>query len=207
MILEQEANGLVLYPGICHRWSSTCRENSQTGTFPYIMLSKLLWALAYGDSSLYFVTEKEEALADWIVSQNVRSVSLQSVFRESYRLNSGDVYLSLLTATNVFSRFWSVADRETLALSTRLQVITAEQEGEGDNYGAWHHFWGMVLFGYCHGEANAELVGWIESMGSQRVESGDEVDEKYINRYAGVVGAELREKVFARFNEVLKLGR
>lgn len=195
VIVQEQKKGVTPTTGICHRWSSAYRHDPQTFTFPYLFFSKLFWALAYGDSSVYFITGHEETLAQWIVSQKHRSVSLQQVFRKSYQLNGGDVYLSLLTATNVFSRFWYVNDRENLAIATRLKLITTRQHGEGDNFGAWHHFWGMVLFGYCHGETSARLVGWIESMGSSRVTQQDEIDEKYINRHAGPVGTKLRQNI------------
>jgi len=195
IISQEEKIGVLPKPGICHRWSSAYRNNPQIGTFPYMLFSKLFWALGYGESSVYFVTEKEEQLAQWIVDQELRSVTLNKVFRKSYQLNSGDVYLSLLTATNVFSRFWYLKDRETLSIATRLKLITAEQNWEEDNFGAWHHFWGMVLFGYCHGTMSSRLVGWIESMGSHRVSAQAEIDEDYINKYAGRVGVELRKKI------------
>jgi len=122
-------------------------------------------------------------------------VTLSELFRKSYQLNAGDVYLSLLTATNVFSRFWFLKGRETLSIATRLKLITAEQSGEDDNYGSWHHFWGLVLFGYCHGATSSKLVGWLESMGSQRVTKTDEADENYVNHHAGPVGADLRKEI------------
>ena len=195
VISQEQENGFSPTPGICHRWSSAYRNNPQTGPFPYLFFSKLFWALAYGESSVYFFTENEDQLAQWLVDQEVHSVTLEELFRESYRLNSGDVYLSILTATNVFSRFWFFRNRETLLIATRLKLITAEQNVEEDNYGAWHHFWGMVLFGYCHGKTSARLVGWIESFGSHLVSQYNETDEDYINRYAGELGAELRRQI------------
>ena len=195
VVLQERKNGILPKPGTCHRWSAAYRKNPQTGTFPYTRFSKLFWALAYGESSVYFVTEHEDQLAQWIVDQELRSVTLEEVFRKSYQINSGDVYLSILSATNVFSRFWWLTDRENLDIATRLKLITVEQNGEEDNYGAWHHFWGMVLFGYCHGKTSARLVGWIESMGSRRLAEHDEIDEDYINRHAGSVGAELRRQI------------
>ncbi len=195
VISQERQYGITPTPGVCHRWSYAYRKNPQSDTFPYIFFSKLLWALSYGESSAYFVTENEAQLAQWIVDQELRSVTLEEVFRRSYQLNSGDVYLSLLTATNVFSRFWYMPDRENLSIATQLKLITAQQNGEGDNFGAWHHFWGLSLFGYCHGETNSRLAGWIESTGSSMVTNQDEVDEDYINRHAGEAGAELRRLI------------
>jgi hypothetical protein len=195
VIRQQQNNGLIPTPGVCHRWSSAYRKHPKTGTFPYMIFSKLFWALAYGDSSVYFVTEKEEQLAQWIIDQPIRSITLQAIFRKSYQLNDGDVYLSILNITNVLSRFWYVDDRETLSIATRLSLITGQQSPEVDNFGAWHHFWGLTLFGYCHGSTSSSLVGWIESLGSSMVTKQDETDEDYINRYAGQVGVELRKKI------------
>ena len=195
VIAEERQNGILPTPGVCHRWSSAYRKNPQSDTFPYIFFSKLLWALAYGESSVYFVTENEEQLAQWIVEREPRSVTLDELFRQSYRLNSGDVYLSLLTPANVFSRFWYLPHRENLSIATQLALITTQQDGAEDNYGAWHHFWGMALFGYCLGETNSRLAGWIESLGSGRVTEHGEVDEYYINRHAGAAGAKLRELI------------
>lgn len=192
IILDEKKNGIVPKEGVCHRWSSSCRNNPQSFPIPYMFFSKLFLALAYGDSSIYFFTEKEEQLAEWILKQQVRTVSLKEVFRKSYQLNFGDVYLSILTVNNVISRFWSANDRESLSIATRLQIITSPQSDLGDNYGSWHHFWGMTLFGYCHGKTSAQLVGWIESIGSHMVSKRDEPDEDYINKYAGQVGARLR---------------
>ncbi len=195
VILQEAREGIAPTLGRCHRWSAVYRDNPQTWTFPYLLFSKMFWALAYGDSSVYFVTEKEEQLAQWIVEQEIRSLSLDEVFRKSYQLNSGDVYLSLLTAVNVFSRFWYVNDRETLSIATRLKLISANKSGQEDNYGAWHHFWGMVLFGYCHGATSSRLVGWFESIGSDMVTAHNEADVDYINRYAGKAGVELKAKI------------
>jgi hypothetical protein len=195
VITQEEKNGIKPTTGVCHRWSSEYRDNPKTSTFPYMFFSKLFWTLAYGESSVYLVTEKEEQLAQWVINQKIRSVSLELVFRKSYQLNSGDVYLSILTATNVFSRFWYINDRESLSIATRLKLITAKQNGEEDNFGAWHHFWGMVLFGYCHGKTSSKFVGWIESIGSHMVTEHDEAAEDYINRHAGQVGVNLRERI------------
>ena len=195
VILQEQQNAILPTPGVCHRWSKVYRRNPQSDSFPYILFSKLLWALSYGESSVYFVTENEEQLAQWIVDQDLRSVTLEAVFGKSYRLNSGDVYLSLLTAANVFSRFWYLPDRENLTIATQLKLITPGRDQQADNYGAWHHFWGMVLFGYCHGATTSRLVGWIESKGSHMVSVHDEDEEDYINRHAGKVGAELRKLI------------
>lgn len=195
VILQQQNHGLFPTPGICHRWSSAYREHPKTGTFPYMIFSKLFWALAYGDSSVYFVTENEEQLAQWIIDQQIRSITLPAMFRKSYQLNRGDVYLSLLTITNVLSRFWYVHDRESLSIATRLSLITGQKIPHADNFGAWHHFWGLALFGYCHGSTSSSLVGWIESLGSSMLSEQDEIAEDYINRYAGQVGVELRKQI------------
>lgn len=181
--------------GICHGWSSIFRNDPEQFPSPYLLFSKIFWALAYGDSSLYFHTGQESELAGWILLQPDHAVSLQSVFRQSYLLNGGDVYLSVLTITNIISRFWYYPDRERLCLAKKLQIITEEQSGIGDNYGAWHHFWGLVLFGYCHTGWTAWLVGSIESLGSHMVSHVDEIDEDYINIHAGFVGEDLKQCV------------
>ncbi|MFH0782916.1 MAG: hypothetical protein V2B20_13350 [Pseudomonadota bacterium] len=181
--------------GTCHTWSPSIFNDPEHFSNPYLSFSKIFWVLTYGDSSLYFYTGLEGDLASWILSQPDRSVSLHSIFRQSYFLNTGDVYLSVLTIANIISRFWYYPDRERLCLARKLQIITEEQVGMGDNYGAWHHFWGLVLFGYCHSGWTAWLVGSIESFGSHMVSHIDEIDEDYINRHAGFVGADLKKCV------------
>ena len=58
-VLAQAANNeLPPSSGVCHRWSAAYRKNPQVRAFPYMSFSKLFWALAYGHSSIYFVTEK-----------------------------------------------------------------------------------------------------------------------------------------------------
>lgn len=180
--------------GICHRWSTAYLEHPLQFPYPYIYFSKLLIALAYGDSSVYFITGKEQALLQWIFSQQDRSVSIVRIFQTSYLLNNGDCYLSVLTICNVISRFWSYQNRERLCISHKLQVITSS-EGTGDNFGTWYHFWCLVLFGYCHSGFTAWLVGSIETIGSHMVSHSEERDEDFVNSHAGSIGSSLRNYV------------
>lgn len=195
ILMDYELDGLKPTIGECHQWSSKIHNDPEASCSPYLLFSKLFWALAYGDSSVYFYTGNETDLANWILSQPDRSVSLRSIFRISYLLNKGNVYLSMLTIANVISRFWYTPERETLLLARKLEVITGVQDGIGDNYGAWHHFWGLMVFGYCHSGWTAWLVGNLESFGSHCVSNADEPDEDYINANAGFVGSELRDCV------------
>lgn len=192
VISEENQRGLPPKRGEIHEWSKETHKNLKNQFPIFARMSKLLVALSRGVTSRYMISGTEEELKDYILSQPENSISLEQMFRASYRINKGDVYLTLLTIENVLSRFWIHKDRSRLAITTRLKDIT-NYNYKTDKFGSWYHLFGMLLYGYAEGGLKARFVGNIETVGSQILgRFKDERQETYINDRGGPVGARLR---------------
>ena len=104
IIFEEQNNGIQPSVGQVHDWSPEIRE-----AFPRHMtmrFSKLLTCLALGVSSKYLVTGQEQSLRAFLLLQENNTVTFEKIFRQSYRLNQGNIYLSLLTIENLLSANW-----------------------------------------------------------------------------------------------------
>lgn len=189
---EYYKNGIEPQEGKIHVWSDDVKKKLRKKFVFFSRMSKLLVALSRGSTSYYMVTGTEGQLKDYILSRPMDSVSLEEMFRASYRINKGDVYLSLLTIENVLSRFWLTPQREKRAITTRLKNIT-NFNYKTDKFGAWYHLFGIMLYGYAEGGLKAKIVGSIETLGSRiMARFADERQETYINSRGGVVGGSLR---------------
>ena len=201
---EYQVNGLSPQLGNPHTWSPSIVKELKKEFKIFSRMSKLLLALARGVTSSYLVTGTEEQLKDYILS---RSINLEEMFRASYRINQGDVYLSLLTIENVLSRFWPTPDRSKRAITTKLKDIT-NYNYYTDKYGAWYHLFGIMLFGYVEGGFKAKLVGGIETMGSLIMgRFQDEKQERYINSRGGPIGSRLRPFIENKEYEKFELNK
>ncbi|MDQ7773759.1 MAG: hypothetical protein RDU13_09565 [Elusimicrobiales bacterium] len=208
IIVEERANGIEPRFGEPHEWSPEfrryCRDKGEM--IPQVF-TKLLTALASGVTSRHFKTGTEAALIDHILTLADGSFTMDQAFRQSYRLNRGDVYLTILTIENVLSDHWRHPEREKLAVTRKLANISNFYQGKGDKFGAWYHYHGIMLYGYVRGGFRAALVGGIETMGSHVLNSahdqGDEQQEDYVNSTGGKIGARLakviREKAYDTF--------
>ena len=155
-------------------------------------MSKLLIALSRGATSSYLMTGTEEQLKDYLLSRPQNSVTLEEMFRASYRIVQGDVYLALLAVENILSREWLRPGRSKRALTTKLKDII-NFNYRTDKFGSWHHLFGIMLYGYAEGGLKAVAVGKIETLGSQIMgRFADEKQESFINSRGDRIGANVR---------------
>lgn len=189
---EYQLNGLKPQLGEVHKWSPEVLPQLRKKFVLFSRMSKLLVALSRGGTSSYMVTGTEDALKDYILSRPEESINLEEMFRASYRINQGDVYLTLLTIENVLSRFWLSSGRSKRAITTRLKDIT-NFNYRTDKFGSWYHLFGIMLFGYAEGGFKSRVVGNLETAGSQIMSRfKDERQETYINSRGGPIGARIR---------------
>ncbi|MBU2575159.1 MAG: hypothetical protein KKH28_13900 [Elusimicrobia bacterium] len=194
---EMDASGITPQFGTPHAWSpeftAYCRAK---GEMIPLTFTKLLTALASGVTSRHFRTGKETDLINYLLSRPDGSVTMDEAFRQSYRLNGGEVYLSILTIENVLSDYWRHPRRDQLSVTKKLANICNFYQGKGDKYGAWYHFHGIMLYGYVRGGLRAYIVGSIESAGSHVLSPGaNEKQEDCVNSTGGRVGAKLAKAV------------
>lgn len=192
VIIEEIERGIIPKTGDIHEWSPEIRKELKKEFFLFGRMSKLLLALSRGVTSFYMVSGTEEELKSYIISRPDNSINLEEMFRASYRINKGDVYLSLLTIENVLSRFWSSPQRSKRLISTKLKHII-NFNYSADKFGAWYHLFGMMLYGYASGGPKASIVGNLETLGSQIMSRfQDERQENYINAKGGPIGGRLK---------------
>ncbi|MDA8130634.1 MAG: hypothetical protein M0011_03910 [Elusimicrobia bacterium] len=208
IILEERAGGIEPFFGEPHEWSPEFRQYCRDkGEMIPLTFTKLLTALASGVTSRHFKTGTESALIDYILTREDASVTLDQAFRQSYRLNRGDVYLAILTIENVLSDHWRHPQRDKLAVTRKLANISNFFQGRGDKFGAWYHYHGIMLYGYVRGGLRAALIGGIETAGSHVLnganDQGGEQQEDFVNSTGGKIGAKLatvvREKLYESF--------
>jgi hypothetical protein len=193
---EYQQKGTVPQEGTIHKWSESSKKEMKKQFPVFARLPKLLVALSRGSTSSYMVTGTENSLSEYILSRPVNSINMEEMFRASYRINKGDVYLTLLTVENVLSRYWLTPGREKRAITTRLKDIT-NYNYKTDKFGSWYHLFGIMLYGYAHGSLGAKIVGKLETLGSHVMDKfkNDEKQEDIINAKGGSVGARLRRFV------------
>jgi hypothetical protein len=202
-VIFEEAQNIPPIQGEIHQWD----RQSFGKTFakcPVIPLApKILVMLATGVSFRFAFTGREDSLAEEISRYPVRSLYPHDVFRMSYRLNQGNIYLSLLTIENLFSRHWTAPRREAKQVTVRLANIT--NDPLNDNFGSWYHLFGTMVFGYAHGSFLSWSAGVVEGVGSG-VASGfkAEIQENKINLIGARIGGGMKkmaknEKVFSSF--------
>jgi hypothetical protein len=190
---EYKMTGIEPRLGTIHKWSPQIHKKLKKKFIFLSRFSKLLMALCRGSTSQFMITGKENLLADYLLTRKENSVTLEEMFRSSYRINEGDVYLSLLTIENLLSRYWHTPKRSKRLLTTKLKDIT-NYNYRIDKFGSWYHLFGIMLYGYAEGGFKATVVGKVESIGSQLMSRfEDEKQEDFINRRGGRVGNRLRK--------------
>jgi len=199
IMLEERANGLEPKFGLPHEWSPEfmqyCKDK---GEMIPLTFTKLLTALASGVTSRHFKTGTEEQLISYILDQKEASVTMDQLFRQSYRLSNGDVYLAILTVENILGDNWRHPERDKLAVTRKLANISNFYQGRGDKYGAWYHFHGIMLYGYVRGGFRAALIGGIETAGSHVLNGANDQNEQqedYVNSMGGKIGAKVAKIV------------
>jgi hypothetical protein len=160
------------------------------------LFSKILLCLAKGVSSKFLYTEQENKLLAWILEQPYDSITLESIFRKGYQLNQGNLYLTLMTIENILSYDWKSTkdnNREAREVTLRLRRI-GHYIGNGDKFGHWYHFFGVMVYGLYKGRITSQFVAEVESLGSLILSQfKNEKQENYINRLGSIIGSRLRK--------------
>lgn len=203
-----EFPGLTPHIGPEHTWSPESRKQvglnfltragmALRGERPFpspIFGSKLVSALGLGATSLVLPTGQEGQLESWMLGQEDRSVTLDQLFREAYRLHEGDLYGTLLCAENVLSRGVYTPDRQGRELTRKLSYLRSDSAPAGDNFGAWYHLMGAALYSLVRPEWKADLILKIENAGSLILEGADP-QEDHLNKLGLQLGQKLRQIV------------
>lgn len=195
VIAEEHRNGITPSYGKPHTWSKEFKKKTKGKYILYKRFSKVFLCLVRGVCSRFIVSDQEDNLVQYILEQDYESITLDQLFRQSYRLNNGDVYLTLLTIENVLSRYWNVPNRKNLAITKRLKPFS-NFHYETDIFGQWYHLFGIMLYGYTEGSVKSTFVGAFEGLGSL-ILSGfkPERQENAINTQGGKIGAFLKRAV------------
>jgi len=173
-----------------HDWSAEVKAKS----FHSLVFSKLVVALASGLNSKFTITGKEHQLASWILAQSDKSITLEQMFRNSYRIHQGDVYLTLLGVTNILSRHWNAPARDTRSLVRKLKPYT-HTLNEEDTYGHWYHLFGIMTYGFARGGIRASFIANTESLGSHILSRSAEPQEDFVNSLGARLGSKLKNAV------------
>ena len=190
VIEEERVNGISPSVGEFHRWSP------ETNTAPVLGMSKILTALALGITYRVMYTGQEEALKNFLLSKEDKSVHFHEFFRKAYTLNHGNVYLALLSMENLLAINWKAPHRDNIPHFKKLTPLLSSYNGGGDNYGSYYHFIGIMLYGYVHGNFAARFVGATEALGSKILSRFEaEVQENLANFNGGKIGRALRKSM------------
>lgn len=188
-----EARRYLSY-GFWHRLQRHAEYKQQDFPLPLLMRSKLFLCLACGWTARYCVTGREDALLERILRYPDRSARIDQFFEESYLLNGGNIYLTLLTCENVLAGHPHRREREEDLLQKKLAYIRHDTKEMGDNYGAWYHFFGAALYGFVRSEFVSTFVVDTESIGSLFYEGPDR-QETFMNHYGALFGNRLKKMI------------
>jgi hypothetical protein len=202
VISEEKQNGIEPSYGTPHKWSKEFLAKHGKSS-PMLATSKLLMALAVGETNRYMKTDKEAELYKWMTSQKDDSLEVSDVFRESYKMNKGDIYKTLLTIENVMAHQWHNPKREKLPFIKKLKPITSGLQYEQDKFGTWYHLFGIMLYGYVEGGNRAHVIGRVEALGSIILSpTVNKTQKGWMNKQGGLVGGDLskmvKEKTFTK---------
>ncbi|MBF0405733.1 MAG: hypothetical protein HQM10_00145 [Candidatus Riflebacteria bacterium] len=161
---------------------------------PIMFQSRLFLLLACGFTSRYAITGTEKELEAKLMTYPDRGVQIHDMFRESYLLNKGNMYLTLLAAENILAGNPYRKTRDDSPLQKKLAYFRQDSLPRGDNYGAWYHFFGIGLYGMLRPGVVSRAVAEIESLGSIFFEGFDR-QEDYVNRYGSIWGKKIEEMI------------
>ncbi len=205
-VIEAEPE-LTPHIGPEHKWSTEAQDYQRFGFWkraaqwlkglpdfpmPTFGASKLLVALAFGCTARFTTTGREAQLQQRLLEYPDRSVAVEDMFRESYRLNQGDLYKTLLTAENVLAHDPFDPRRAEQPLQKKLEYIRNDQPQVGDNFGAWYHLFGVAVYGLMRPDWMAQAAQKIESVASYFTEGPDR-QEDLINQLGADLGSGLRK--------------
>ena len=177
--------------GFWHRLGRHWSGKQKDFPAPTLGCSKLLVCLACGWTSRYCVTGTEDALIKRALAYPDRGIMPHNLFEESYLLNGGDLYLTLLTCENILAGMPFRPGREEDPFQKKLAYIRHDSKESGDNYGAWYHFFGIALYALMRPESTSRFVAGTESFGSFFFEGPDR-QENIINKHGALFGRRLR---------------
>jgi hypothetical protein len=160
--------------------------------FPTFARSKLLCALGLGATSVVLPTGREEGLRNWILQQKPGSVEVAQLFRESYKLNQGDLYGTLLCAENVLSEGLYDPHRQDREVTSRLSYLRSDSAPQGDNFGGWYHLFGAALYSLMRPEWKSQVSMKVEDLGSLILE-GKDPQEDHLNQLGMEMGLQLKK--------------
>ena len=183
-----------LHYGYWHRLGRKIAGKQKDFPMPMLMRSKLFCCLACGWTARYCITGQEQALVDRIMGYPDNSILPHHLFEESYLLNNGDIYMTMLTCENVLAAYPHRQGRENDPLQKKLASIRHDSKELGDNYGAWYHFFGTALYGMLRTRCKSVMVADTESLGSFLMEGPDR-QETLINHEGALFGHQFGEMV------------
>jgi hypothetical protein len=187
MLEEYDKSGVTPFVGKIHKWSDGLEKNLKLKHAPFLATSKVLLALSHGITYQFMYTGSEEALEEFIYAQAPLSMTLDKLFRKSYQLAGGDLYLALLTIENVLSRFWPIEDRDNLLLTSKFGPLTPTI----DKFGAWYHLFGTLLYGLVRPQVLSVSVSVLEGVGSSFLSLKVEMQEMWVNIQGARIGHKL----------------
>ena len=199
IIYEESKNGITPKVGKVHRFGR-CAEKYYLREYPYFKISsKLLMALARGVTARFMVTGRELLLERYILSFGKAEVTPEMIIRESYILNDGDFYLTILTIENILSKDWRKHRvRENFAVNKRLKRIINHFGDNADDYGSWYHFFGILLYSYVEGSFKAQIIARTESIGGSILAKREEPQEEHINLTGAKLGAQIKKMILSK---------
>ncbi len=183
IINSQENKGYKVSFGSIHHWASV--RPSIVGT------SKIVVALATASSSRFLYVGKEIALINWIKTQPDKSITIEKLFKQSYLLNRGDVYLTILTIENVLSDATFEKDREKTLVNQKLVDLYTNSPNK---FGDWYHLFGTMLAGYT-GEPATVIAGLYGVY--RRISRGKDAEKStmHADQVGACIGVQLRSTV------------
>ena len=197
VLVDELQNGIVPKYGTPHRWSDAVYEDEKFGLDVVFKFEKILVALAGGLTWIYMTTGQERPLIEWMLVKPKGSLMLHDIFRKSYQLNKGDVYLTLLTIENVLAKNFLIPNREKLPVTQRLRSYVSGWNYNCDLFGSWYHLFGMMLYGYVTGEFSSSMIGRIEALGSNVLSRWgiNQTQKQWANKKGGSFGKDLADIV------------
>ena len=117
------------------------------------------------------------------------TVTIEDLFRQSYILNRGNVYLTILSIENVLSDATFEAERENTLINQKLVDLYKDSPNK---FGDWYHFFGTMLAGYV-GEP-IDLIVQLYSM-YRKISRGEAAEKATLaaDKAGADIGSDLRK--------------
>lgn len=148
-----------------NRSSSQCispRDGRDVSHDPSVKKPPLVLYLSGDDErACDYASGKEDELKTWVLSQKDNSITPESIFAESIRLNKGEIFSSLITVYQLLrnnARWWddfryayhsSKSDEERFFnkfIDIRGDLKERGKGFYGDHFGSWFRIWGTMIY-------------------------------------------------------------